>query len=75
MNSGKNIPRLLGVAFLVVLFLTFASEFWSMTIFGVSDNLVPVPISDGLVNVANNLMPWQISILLGLILTNGIIVR
>ncbi len=74
MNSGKNIPRLLGVAFLVVLFLTFASEFWSMNIFGVSDNLAPVPISEGLVNVANNLMSWQISILLGLILTNGIIV-
>ena len=74
MNSTKNTPRLLGVAFLVVLFLTFASEFWSMLIFGVSDNLVPVPISDGLANVASNLMQWRISILLGLVLCNGIVV-
>jgi hypothetical protein len=72
-NSGKNTPRLLGAAYLVVLFLT-VSTFWTLFIFGVSDDFVPVPISDGLANVSNSLMQWRISILLGLILSAGIVV-
>jgi hypothetical protein len=67
MNSGKNTPRLLGVAFLVVLFLTF-SELWIMSIIGTGS------ISDSLVSVSNNLTPMRISILLGLIDSAAIVV-
>ncbi len=70
----KNIPRLLGAAFLAVLFLTFAGDLWGMSIFGVSDDFGSVPISDGLANVSNSLMQWRMSILLGLILSSAIVV-
>ena len=67
MSSGKNIPRLLGVAFLMVLLLTF-SEFWALSIIGTGS------VSDSLVSISNNLMPLRLSILLGLVLSAGIIV-
>ena len=67
MSSGKNIPRLLGVAFLTVLLLTF-SEFWALSIIGTGS------VSDSLVSISNNLMPLRLSILLGLTLSAGIIV-
>jgi len=67
MSSDKNIPRLLGVAFLMVLLLTF-SEFWALSIIGTGS------VSDSLVSISNNLMPLRLSILLGLVLSAGIIV-
>lgn len=67
MSSGKNHPRLLGVAFLTVLLLTF-SEFWALSIIGTGS------LSDSLISISNNLIPLRLSILLGLILSVGIIV-
>jgi len=67
MNSGKNTPRLLGVAFLVVLFLTF-SELWAKSIIGTGS------VSDSLVSVLDSLVQLRISILLGLILSAAIVV-
>ena len=67
MNSGKNTPRLLGAAFLIVLVLTF-SELWTMSIIGSGS------VSDSLVSISNNLTQLRISILLGLILSAGIVV-
>jgi hypothetical protein len=65
MNSGKNTPRLLGAAFLAVLFLTF-SELWSLSITS--------SVSDSLTSISGSLMQLRISILLGLILSACIVV-
>ena len=67
MNSGKNIPRLLGVVFLVVLVLT-GSEFWSVSIFGTGS------VSDSLASISNNLTQLRISILLGILQSAGVAV-
>ena len=52
---------------MAVLFLTF-SEFLALSIIGTGS------VSDSLVSISNNLMPLRLSILLGLILSAGIIV-
>ena len=67
MNSNKNTPRLLGAAFLMVLFLTF-SELWTISIIGTGS------VSDSLVSISNSLTQLRISMLLGLILSAGIVV-
>jgi len=67
MNSNKNTPRLLGAAFLIVLFLTF-SELWTLSIIETGS------VSDSLASISNSLMQLRISILLGILLSAGIVV-
>ena len=67
MNSGKNTPRLLGAAFLIVLFLTF-TELWTLSIVEVGS------VSDSLVSISSNLMQLRISMLFGILLGAGIVV-
>ena len=60
MNSNKNTPRLLGVAFLVVLFLTF-SELWIMSIIGTGSIEFFVPNKGAVLTFycAIYRLPWQ----------------
>jgi hypothetical protein len=67
MNKGKRTPRLLGAAFLIVLFLTF-SEFWALSIIGTGG------VSDSLARVSSSFVQLRIDTLLGLILSTGIVV-
>ena len=68
MSSDKNIPRLLGAAFLFVLLASMtASALSVMTILSGS-------ISESLINISNNLLQMRISILVELLTSIGIVV-
>ncbi len=68
MNSEKNIPRLLGAAFLIV----FVASILSNALF--SSAIGSGSISDNLVNISNNLTLMRISILVELVTSLGIVV-
>ena len=68
MNADKNVPRLLGAAFLFVLVVSLtAGALGSLTLF--SGN-----ISESFVNISNNLTQMRISILVELLTSVGIVV-
>ncbi|MFC2002085.1 DUF4386 domain-containing protein [Chloroflexota bacterium] len=68
MNSGKNIPRLLGAAFLFVFVASLISTQLLTSVVGSGS------ISDILVNISDNLTPMRTSILVGLVTSVGIVV-
>jgi hypothetical protein len=68
MNSGKNTPRLLGAAFLLV----FVASMLSGTL--LSSAVGTGSISDNLVNIAENLTLMRISILVELVTSISIVV-
>jgi len=68
MNSGKNTPRFLGAAYLIVAVLSITASVLSVV------TLLSGSISDSLVNIANNLTQMRISILLELFTSVGIVV-
>ena len=68
MNTDKNIPRLLGAAFLIVFVASMLSGSLLNAAIGSGS------ISDNLVNIANNLTLMRISILVELVTSIGIIV-
>ena len=68
MNSDKNIPRLLGAAFLIVLVAELV-PLWQLSIAPVLKE--PSEISNSLVSISNNLMQLRLGILLGLVGSSG----
>ena len=68
MSSGKNIPRLLGAAFVFVFVASLISTQLLASVVGSGS------ISEMLVNISANLTPIRISILVGLVTSAGIVV-
>jgi hypothetical protein len=68
MNKNKKTPKLLGAAFLFVLFASFISGSLLTSATGSGS------ISDMLLNISNNLTTMRASILIGLITSVGIVV-